>query len=595
MSDSGYFYADAFKLTRPSACGIKGLSCVNAIDTDTLLPEISIALIKANAGYSPTIKEPVKAPARFGVIPSQALQREIFPWIRPLMCAILQQGNNNSEVLVATRFMRMLKKLRMVLLQDIAFLMEVPLLTGSFQTHRTFENKIFTSEGFLAYRAEMRNALSNTEIREMESYCISTQRWVKGRKQALPRGDQQRLKPTIERLLQPDFVPPPFSNNIVAANMVLPSPTLPNGAPSLGPAPSSTGYPEGNMGLKRTHGEPHSQSPGALHSIEYRADSSAPMLITKRARHGPELAKVAMQMHPDEGAVDMSEAEAKEVVVTEEQPLARVMATIDELRMENDDLRYQMRRIESTLAQQRNEVRSWMGKVEMAIQGRLQASARPRSVSPDNESAGQYYPGAAARAGQPHLTPVHSRQPAYQSQASSQQQMYHARQQVRPPPQLPSQQAQRAYADGRYQQQAVGPAVAHRQASDMVAMHEGGMYGGNGIGSAEAHAAAARRHFTLNRHKSGMQQQAQMAHMGGHPGAAAQMQHVSYSRHGQAQAPSDYSPRRAYADPHVSPQTHYPPAHVNGPERADVSWHNGSQHPSAYSSRRASPGPRDGF
>ncbi|KAJ1671662.1 hypothetical protein GGF38_000636, partial [Coemansia sp. RSA 25] len=87
MSDNGYFYADAFKLTHPSASGIKGLACVNAIDTEALLPEISIALVKANAGYTPTIKEPVKAPARFGVIPSQALQREIFPWIGPLMCA----------------------------------------------------------------------------------------------------------------------------------------------------------------------------------------------------------------------------------------------------------------------------------------------------------------------------------------------------------------------------------------------------------------------------------------------------------------------------------------------------------------------------
>ncbi|KAJ2816256.1 hypothetical protein FBU31_006646, partial [Coemansia sp. 'formosensis'] len=75
MSDSAYFYANAFKLTHAPVDDIKGLSCVDAIDIESLLPEISIALMKANAGYSPTVKEPVKAPARFGVIPSQALQR----------------------------------------------------------------------------------------------------------------------------------------------------------------------------------------------------------------------------------------------------------------------------------------------------------------------------------------------------------------------------------------------------------------------------------------------------------------------------------------------------------------------------------------
>ncbi|KAJ2550989.1 hypothetical protein GGH95_005996, partial [Coemansia sp. RSA 1836] len=377
----------------------------------------------------------------------------------------------------------MLKKLRMVLLQDIAFLLEVPLLIGSFQTHGTFNYKIFTSPEFLAYRAEMRQALGTTEIRDMDSYAVNTLRWIKERKQALPRGDLQRLKSTAACLLQPEFCPPPFSNNIIAANMILPNPTFANDVPSLAQAPPSVDLSESGMGLKRGHGLSHTQGLSDLHSAENNIKSDAPTLITKRARHEHEPAKIVLQtVQDEEGAMSVPVAEVKLAAAGEEQSLAHVVATIDELRMENDELRYRMRRIERTLIDQRTEVRSWMSKVEMALQGRVQAPAHPRPVSPDLESAAQHYPGATARPGQPHLSPVHHRQSAYPSQASAQQQMYQARQQVRPP-QLPSQQAQRAYADSRYQQSAVGAAAAHRQSSEAVAMHdgaglyEGGMYG----------------------------------------------------------------------------------------------------------------------
>ncbi|KAJ2068014.1 hypothetical protein GGI16_009589, partial [Coemansia sp. S142-1] len=222
--------------------------------------------------------------------------------------------------------------------------------------------------------------------------------------------------------------------------------------------------------------------------------------------------------------------------------------------------------------------------------------------------------------------------PAYPSQAHAQQQMYQSRQQARPP-QLPSQQPQRAYADGRYQQ----PATAHRQSSEMPAPHggashyDGGMYRGSGGGVAESQAASASHgHFTVHRTKQGAPQQhqlaqaltqaqaqaqASMAHSG-HPGATPQMQHVSYSKnpqrvqhtqyaqhaqhtqhaqHAQPPAPQGYSPRRAYADQRGAPQSHYPSAHAGGVDRADRSWNAGARHQSAYSSRRGSPGPQDGF
>ncbi|KAJ2889711.1 hypothetical protein GGI21_006461 [Coemansia aciculifera] len=139
----------------------------------------------------------------------------------------------------------------------------------------------------------------------------------------------------------------------------------------------------------------------------------------------------------------------------------------------------------------------------------------------------------------------------------------------------------------------------------MVAMQEGagvydgGMYPGNS--AADAQAAAAQRHFTLNRHKPGMQQQQQqqhqapVSHTSGRVGSAAQMQHVSYSKNPQPQPPQGYSPHRAYADPRGVPQPHYPQGHPNGADRAEHMWQNGSRHQSTYPSRRPSPGPHDGF
>ncbi|KAJ2444915.1 hypothetical protein GGI03_007755, partial [Coemansia sp. RSA 2337] len=598
MSDSAYFYADAFKLTHASVDGIKGLSCVDAIDTELLLPEIAIALIRANAGYSPASKEPVKAPARFGVIPSQALQREIFPWIMPMLSAVLQQKSNNSQVLMATRFLSMLKKLRMVLLQDVAFLMEVPLLSSTFAVHRPFEGKLFTSPAFLAYRAEMRQALGATEIREMEEYCISTQRWIKGRKHVQPKGDPKRLKPTTARIMQPAFFPPPNSNRIIAASMAMPHSAIANGAPKVLSVAPSLGYSESVIGSKRTYGPSLNQDPSNgndnMHLVETSAGSDVPMLITKRARHGYDVPKAMQQTHHDDDVLDVLEVPEPEHILdagTDEQPLAHVTAAIDELRMENEDLRYQMSRIESTLTQQQSEFRSWMSRIERAIQGSTQVPVQPRSVSPDIESAAQYYPGAAAVPGQPPSAHLQHHHPAYPSQAhAQQQQMYQSRQQARLP-QLPSQQPQRAYADSRYQQ----PATAHRQSSEMPAPHggashyDGGVYRGNGGGVAESQAASASHgHFTVHRAKQGAPQQhqlaqaltqaqaqaqASMAHMSGHPGATPQMQHVSYSKnhqrvqhaqYAQPPAPHGYSPRRAYADQRGAPQSHYPSAHAGG-------------------------------
>ncbi|KAJ2814776.1 hypothetical protein GGI24_006268, partial [Coemansia furcata] len=261
MSDSAYFYANAFKLAHASVDGIKGLSCVDAIDTESLLPEISIALMKANAGYSPTVKEPVKAPARFGVIPSQALQRSIFPWIMPKLQAIIQKNSNNAQAQMATRFLSMLKKLRMVILQDVAFLMEVPLLKDAFANLRLSMSSVFSSSEFAAYREEMRQALGNTEIREMNDYCTSTQQRIKRHRQALSRSDPQCFKPTTSHIMQPVFRPPPISNHIATAEAVLPRPELTSGTPESLSVTPSLGHLERDAGAKRPYDLSHSQDP----------------------------------------------------------------------------------------------------------------------------------------------------------------------------------------------------------------------------------------------------------------------------------------------------------------------------------------------
>ncbi|KAJ2332624.1 hypothetical protein GGH91_006129, partial [Coemansia sp. RSA 2671] len=365
-------------------------------------------------------KEPVKAPARFGVIPSQALQREIFPWIMPMLGAVYKQKGNSSQVLVATRFLSMLKKLRMVLLQDIAFLMEVPLLNSTFAVHRPFEARLFNSPAFVAYRKEMRQALGDTEIREMENYCISTQRWIKGRKQALPRGDPQRFKPTTARILMPDYCPPSGSSHVVAANISLPPPVSDSRTPESASATPSLSQMESGLGSKRPYGElPIHLGNGSGHLSEVGASADAAELLSKRARHGYEATKVMQPTQRDDNSA-LAEPELERIadVGFAEQPPAHVVAAIDELRMENEDLRFQMQRIENTLAQQQTEFRGWMGRIEKVIRGNAQASVQPRSVSPDLEPAAQYYGGAMPVPAQPSSAHLHHRHPAYSSQAT---------------------------------------------------------------------------------------------------------------------------------------------------------------------------------
>ncbi|KAJ2793736.1 hypothetical protein H4S07_006963, partial [Coemansia furcata] len=221
------------------------------------------------------------------------------------------------------------------------------------------------------------------------------------------------------------------------------------------------------------------------------------------------MSKAIHPMHQDGYALNVPGLEPTANAGHEEEPLVHFSASIDELRMENEDLRYQMQRIESSLAQQQSEIRGWMSRIEAAIQGNSNMSIRPRSVSPDVSTSAQYYPGAAAVPGQPPSTNLHHRYPAYPPQAPEHQQMYPTRQYVRPP-QLPSQQPQRAYADSRYHQ----PTTVHRQSSEMVASHGGashnedGVYRGNGGSTAESQAAAAGQgHFSLQRTKPGMTQQ----------------------------------------------------------------------------------------
>ncbi|KAJ2054628.1 hypothetical protein GGI17_006815, partial [Coemansia sp. S146] len=389
----------------------------------------------------------------------------------------------------------------------------------------------------------MRQALGATEIREMEDYCISTQRWIKSRKQALPRGDPKRFKPTTARILQPAFFPPPNSNRIIAASMALPHSAAINGAPKPLSVAPPLGHSESGIGSKRTYGPSPNQDPsngngnGNIHSVDTGAGSDVPALITKRARHGYDMPKVMQPTHQDTDALEVLDAPEPELIAdagTDEQPLVHVSAAIDELRMENEDLRYQMSRIETTLAQQQSEFRSWMSRIEKAIQGKSQVLVQPRSVSPDLESAAQYYQGAAAVPGQPPSAHLQHHHPAYPTQAQAhaqqQQQMYQSRQQVRPP-QLPSQQAQRAYADSRYQQ----PAAAHRQPSEMAAVHggashyDGSMYRGNGAAVAESQAAAAASHghFTVHRTKQGTPQQHQLTQALSQAQAQAAMAHMN--------------------------------------------------------------------
>ncbi|KAJ2841768.1 hypothetical protein GGI22_007779, partial [Coemansia erecta] len=66
MSASGYFFADAFGLVRPTATGIKGLDGIDALSANTLLPEVLSALVRANAGYPADPTKECTAPKRFG-------------------------------------------------------------------------------------------------------------------------------------------------------------------------------------------------------------------------------------------------------------------------------------------------------------------------------------------------------------------------------------------------------------------------------------------------------------------------------------------------------------------------------------------------
>ncbi|KAJ2133683.1 hypothetical protein IW136_004916, partial [Coemansia sp. RSA 678] len=206
MSDISFFFAGAFGLVKPTAAGIKGLGTVDAVNTQTLLPEVALAIARINAGFSANSAEPTQTPKRFDVMPPQSLLKEVFPWVKTVLIDAFRQ-NNNADVQAAQRILKVLRELRVVLLQDVAFFMEIPSLSEILKANPMFEHALFTSAEFSAFREKMRNAISEAEIKSTDDLCNRALQWVDERKNEMPEGDNDRMKPTAPILPSPVQTP----------------------------------------------------------------------------------------------------------------------------------------------------------------------------------------------------------------------------------------------------------------------------------------------------------------------------------------------------------------------------------------------------
>ncbi|KAJ1736165.1 hypothetical protein LPJ61_000124 [Coemansia biformis] len=388
MSDAGFFFADAHGLVRPTATGIKGLDAVNAIDASALQPSVLLALARANAGFGADTAEPAKAPGRFEVLPSQSLLKEVFPWLKTVLFDAFRQNTNNDDVQAARRILQVLRELRTVLLQDVAFLMEVPTVADAVKDSPLFGHALFSSPEFMAFRATMRCAIGDSEIKSAEMLCAGALVWTDKRKQQMPEGAADRLQPTAPRLRSPSCTAVPSGSEADVADGMRKRPLETGGTPGAEAQRQASAAPAdpaaspkrarrenstaSSLAAGRIFGETAVPAPAGAPATAAVATAVAAAVATATAEPAASSAPSAMNLFP--AAAGMARA-------------------IGELRTENEDLKAHVRRLEWMLNQNKAEMRTWMQRVDGAIRRFGSVSSRPASPP---ETPAQHHPSMAA-------------------------------------------------------------------------------------------------------------------------------------------------------------------------------------------------------
>ncbi|KAJ1874657.1 hypothetical protein LPJ57_004775, partial [Coemansia sp. RSA 486] len=404
MRDIGYFYADAFGLVRPTVDAVKGINCVDGIDTNVLLPEVLDSLTKVNAGHElKTQTSAESACPRFGVAPSQGLLKEVFPWIRPLLLKAYVENNNNKDVRSATRLLRLLRELRVVVLQDVALMMELPSLENALKSNELFSHSIFASDEFAKFREEMRKAVEESELKSMNEKISTYLQQTADYKAKYPDGNEKRTVPTAPRLdiskLQARRKKTESTVNLEESaqrHARLQQRERNPGAPaSLDALSSPLAGPTTDVGHKRPLTP--TQSSGESHDASREASIDIVGTGNKRQRRVYDAIVNAQPIAPH--------TEPVEVRTTPIQPRPIASNAIDELRVENEDLKKKLQRLEYTFGQHRVEMRSWMGKMEKIVHSIVSASSRPPTPPTEHgqpafrQYAGQRQPMPAAMSG----------------------------------------------------------------------------------------------------------------------------------------------------------------------------------------------------
>ncbi|KAJ2855256.1 hypothetical protein J3B02_002263 [Coemansia erecta] len=441
MSDVGYFYADVFGLVRPTVDAVKGINCVDGIDSNILLPEVLDALTRVNAGHEPKTQDPAKTCSRFGVVPSQTLLKGVFPWIRPLLLKAYGESDNNKDVRSATRLLRLLRELRVVVLQDVALMMQLPSLESAIKTNKLFSHSIFVSDEFAKFREEMRMAFDEEELKDLDKSLSTALRRTFEYKEKYPQGNEKRKEPTAPRFdisklqarrNESESTAADIDGNVQKHERPRQLERNPSGpAGIVGPSSPFAGSVN-DAGHKRpltpTQSNGESCSISREHSIDIVGSGS------KRQR------RVYDTIVNSQPIASLTEPAGSSANGLHSRP--GMSSVIDELRIENEELKGKLQRLEYTFGQHRSEMRSWMGKMENIVHSIVSAPSRPPSPPLEagqhgfRQYGGQRQPVPSSMSGQGPLH-VPSKHPSQHAQVAGSSYM------VRP---------QRAYADTRYYQ-----------------------------------------------------------------------------------------------------------------------------------------------
>ncbi|KAJ2785795.1 hypothetical protein H4R18_000341 [Coemansia javaensis] len=351
MGDCGFFYAAAMGLVRPTASGIKGLDAVGAVDPSVLQPAVLLALARANAGLGADATKPVRPPKRFGVMPSPSLVKEVFPWLKTVLIDAFLQNTDNEAVYAARRLLKVLRELRVVLLQDVAFLMGVPSVVAAAKSSPLFAHPLFCSPEFLAFRDEMQAAVGESEAKDFESLCTASLAWTVARRQAMPEGAASRMHPTAPRLPSPSCTVVPPSDE---------------GADRKRRCESDSVLVAGGDRMRTMSAEPNGSDP-------------APKRV--RLEHGAAGSPPSGRVFGGSTAGPTVDAGAPGLAPVVQDPSPRLLKMVSNLRTENEDLKAHLRKLEWALSQHKAEMRNWMQKVEGGLRGIAAASARQASSS----------------------------------------------------------------------------------------------------------------------------------------------------------------------------------------------------------------------